>query len=92
MPEPSPDGIDVHAGAKQMDRARMSSMSRKTSLDEVYLSENLPPITQADALAGGETRMLQRMGIADLPQRLQVVQTRTYQSSKTAPAHKTKQL
>jgi transposase len=62
------------------------------SLDEVYLSENLPPITQADALAGGETRMLQRMGIADLPQRLQVVQTRTYQSSKTAPAHKTKQL
>jgi transposase len=42
------------------------------SLDEVYLSENLPPITQADALAAAETRMLQRMAIADLPQRLQV--------------------
>src|ERR1700676_397097 len=24
MPEPRPDGIDVHAGAKQMDGARMS--------------------------------------------------------------------
>jgi transposase len=54
------------------------------SLDEVYLSENLPPITKADALPAGETRMLQRMGIADLPQRLQVVQTRTYRSRKTA--------
>lgn len=58
------------------------------SLDEVYSSENLPPITKADALASGERRMLQQMGIADLPQRLQVVQTRTYQSRKTAPAPK----
>ena len=62
------------------------------SLDEVYLSEKLPPITKAEALPSGERRMLQRMGIADLPQSLQVVQTRTYQSKKTAPAPKTKQL
>ena len=59
------------------------------SLGEVYSSENLPPITKADALASGERRMLQQMGIADLPERLQVVQTRTYQSRKTAPAPKT---
>jgi len=59
------------------------------SLDEVYCSENLPPIAKADALARGERRMLQQMGIADLPERLQVVQTRTYQSRKTAPAPKT---
>ena len=24
MPKPGPDGVDVHAGAKQVDRARMS--------------------------------------------------------------------
>ena len=54
------------------------------SLDEVYFSENLPPVTKADALASGERRMLQQMGIANLPERLQVVQTRTYQSRKTA--------
>jgi hypothetical protein len=59
------------------------------SLDEVYFSENLPPITKADALASGEPRMLQQMGIADLPERLRVVQTRTYQFKKTAPAPKT---
>jgi hypothetical protein len=58
------------------------------SLDEVYLSENLPPITKA--LTAGERHMLQRMKIADLPQTLQVVQTRTYQSRKTAPAPKDK--
>jgi transposase len=57
-------------------------------LDEVYFSENLPPITKADALAPGERRMLQQMGIANLPERLQVVQTRTYQSKKTAPEPK----
>jgi transposase len=62
------------------------------SLDEVYLSENLPPITKAQALAAGERRMLQQIGIADLPERLQIVQTRTYQSRKTTPAPKTKQL
>jgi transposase len=62
------------------------------TLDEVYLSENLPPIPKAEALPSGERRMLQRMRIADLPRRLQVVQTRTYQSRKTAPAPKTKQL
>jgi len=28
MPEPSPDSIDVHAGAKQMDRTRMAPMPR----------------------------------------------------------------
>ena len=54
------------------------------SLDEVYFSENLPPVTKTDALASGERRMLQQMGIANLPERLQVVQTRTYQSRKTA--------
>ena len=54
------------------------------SLDEAYFSENLPPVTKADALASGERRMLQQMGIANLPERLQVVQTRTYQSRKTA--------
>jgi AAA domain len=59
------------------------------TLDEVYSSENLPPIAKADAVASGERRMLQQMGIADLPERLQVVQTRTYQSRKTAPAPKT---
>jgi len=53
-------------------------------LDEVYQSENLPPITKADALPAAERRMLQRMGIADLPETLQVVQTRTYRSRKTA--------
>ena len=58
------------------------------SLDEVYFSENLPPITEADALAPGERRILQQMGIADLPERLQVVQTRTYQSRKATPAPK----
>lgn len=52
------------------------------TLDEVYRSENLPPITKADALPCGEGRMLQQMGIADLPQRLQVVRTRTYRSKK----------
>ena len=62
------------------------------TLDEVYLSENLPPITKAETLPSGERRMLQRMRIADLPRRLQVVQTRTYQSRKTAPAPETKQL
>jgi hypothetical protein len=62
------------------------------SLDEVYLSENLPPITKAEALPSGERRMLQRMEIADLPQRLQVVRTRTYQARKAAPAPKTKHL
>jgi hypothetical protein len=62
------------------------------SLDEVYRSENLPPMTKADALPSAEKRMLQQMGIADLPQRLQVVQTRTYQSRKTAPLPKTKHL
>ena len=58
------------------------------SLDEVYFSENLPPITKADALAPGERRMLQQMGITNLPERLQVVQTRTYQSRKATPAPK----
>jgi hypothetical protein len=62
------------------------------SLDEVYVSENLPPITKAQALPSGERRMLQRMEIADLPQRLQVVQTRTYQTRNAAPAPKTKHL
>jgi hypothetical protein len=62
------------------------------SLDEVYSSENLPPITKADALAAGERRMPQQMRIADLPERLQVVQTRTYQSKRTLPAPKKKQL
>jgi hypothetical protein len=32
MPEPSPDGIDVHAGAKQMDRTRMSKTVRANAL------------------------------------------------------------
>src|SRR5262245_5206850 len=59
------------------------------SLDEVYRSENLPPIIKPDVLPSGEKRMLQQMGLADLPQRLQVVQTRTYQSRKTAPVPKT---
>jgi hypothetical protein len=59
------------------------------SLDELYFSENLPPITKADALAPAERRMLQQMGIADPPERVQVVQTRTYQSRKTATASKT---
>ena len=58
------------------------------SLDEVYFSENLPPVTKADALASGERRMLQQMGIAHLPERLQVVQTRTYQSKKQHPEPK----
>jgi transposase len=62
------------------------------SLDEVYWSENLPPITKADALASGERRVLQQMRIADLPERLQVVQTRSYQSRKTPPVPKKKQL
>ena len=31
MPEPSPDGIDVDAGAKQMDRTRMPSRYRARS-------------------------------------------------------------
>jgi hypothetical protein len=52
---------------------------KASSLDEVYSSENLPPITKANALASGERRVLQQMGIAELPERLQVVQTRTYQ-------------
>jgi transposase len=60
------------------------------ALDEVYLNDNLPPITKADALPSAEKRMLKQMGIADLPQRLQVVQTRTYQSRKGAPLPKTK--
>jgi hypothetical protein len=62
------------------------------SLDEVYWSENLPPITKADALASGERRVLQQMRIADLPERLQVVQRRTYQSRKTPPVPKKTQL
>jgi hypothetical protein len=41
-------------------------------------------ITEAGALASGKRGMLQQMGIANLPERLQVVQTRTYQSRKTA--------
>jgi transposase len=53
------------------------------SLDEVYWSENLPPIAKADALPCGEERMLRQMGIDHLPQRLQTVQTRTYRSRKT---------
>ena len=32
MPEPRPDGIDVHAGAKQMDGARMSKTVRANAL------------------------------------------------------------
>jgi hypothetical protein len=32
MPKPSPDGIDVHAGAKQMDRTRMSKAVRANAL------------------------------------------------------------
>jgi len=68
---------------------RVQSIS---SLDEVYWSENLPPITKADALASGERRVLQQMRIADLPERLQVVQTRSYQSRKTPPVPKKKQL
>ncbi|MBV8968449.1 MAG: IS110 family transposase [Verrucomicrobia bacterium] len=61
------------------------------SLDEVYWSENLPSITHADALPSGERRALQQMGIADLPERLQVVQTRSYRSKKfcSDPAKKT---
>jgi transposase len=59
------------------------------SLDEVYCSENLPPITKADALPCGERRMLEQMAIAGLPERIQVVQTRTYQSRKTTPTPKT---
>ena len=62
------------------------------SLDEVYRSENLPPITKAEALPRGEQRMLQQMGIDHLPQRLQTVQTRTYRSTKTAHAQKRKHL
>jgi transposase len=58
------------------------------SLDEVYGSENLPPITKTDALPSGERRMLEQMGIADLPARIQVVQTRAYQSRKTTPTPK----
>ena len=58
------------------------------SLDEVYFSENLPPVTKADALASGERRMLQQMGIANLPERFQVVQTRTYQFRKQHPEPK----
>src|SRR5260370_1107050 len=32
VPEPRPDGIDVHAGAKQMDRTRMSNAVRANAL------------------------------------------------------------
>ena len=32
MPEPGPDGIDVDAGAKQMDRTRMSKTVRANAL------------------------------------------------------------
>jgi hypothetical protein len=32
MPQASPDGIDVHAGAKQMDRTRMSKAVRANEL------------------------------------------------------------
>jgi hypothetical protein len=58
------------------------------TLDEVYRSENLPPITKADALPRGEQRMLQQMAIDHLPQRLQIIQTRTYRSRKTVHPQK----
>ena len=32
MPQPSPDGIDVRAGAKQMDRTRMAKAVRAKAL------------------------------------------------------------
>jgi transposase len=48
------------------------------SLNEVYCSENLPPITDAATLGAGEHRMLKQMGIANLPARVQTIQTRTY--------------
>jgi len=32
MPKPRPDGIDVHAGAKQMDGARMAETGRANAL------------------------------------------------------------
>ena len=60
------------------------------SLDEVYRSENLPPIIKADALPRGEQRMLEQLGIDHLPQKLQIVQTRTYRSKKTVHPKKEK--
>ena len=77
------------AGVPGQAQTRSARPGSWLCLDEVYFSENLPPVTKADALASGERRMLQQMGIADLPERLQVVQTRTYQSRKTAPVPKT---
>ena len=58
------------------------------SLDEVYCSENLPPITKTDALPAGERRMLEQTGLADLPERIQVVQTRTNRCTKRTPTPK----
>jgi transposase len=52
------------------------------SLNEVYCSENLPPITDAATLGAGEHRMLKQMGIANLPARVQTIQTRTYRCKK----------
>lgn len=52
------------------------------SLNEVYCSENLPPVTDAATLGAGEHRMLKQMGIANLPARVQTIQTRTYRCKK----------
>ena len=62
------------------------------SLNEVYHSENLPPIVKADALQSAERRMLEQMEIADLPERIQVVQMRTRKCKKHAPKPNPNQL
>ncbi|MBV9671505.1 MAG: hypothetical protein JO076_01595 [Verrucomicrobia bacterium] len=63
-------------------REQGTRVQSSPSLDEVYRSENLPPIAKLDALPSAESRMLKQMGIADLPERIQVIQTRSYQSRK----------
>jgi transposase len=62
------------------------------SLNEVYHRENLPPIVKADALQSAERRMLEQMGIADFPERIQVVQMRTRKCKKHAPKPNPNQL
>ena len=57
MPKPSPDGIDVHAGPKQMDRARMSKTVRANALCRERRQRSTRPIDSAtDKAVNAEAR------------------------------------